>query len=156
MTNSFGPAPTKSRRRLGPALVLLCLALVLVAMSWLYTQYRDSQRELARLTTPAGQQEFAKQQVAAVVSKVSRHIVLPADEDPVVATILDIEKLAKDQPFYQGAKNGDRVLIYVKNKRALIYDAERDLIVNVGPVQFDGSAAAGANTPATPVPTPVE
>lgn len=144
-------SPATPHRRLWPALLLLCLAIALAVMSWLYGQYRDAQQELALLATPEGQQEFAKQQVAVVVAKVSKLMVLPADEEPVVATILDVEKLAKDQPFYRGAKNGDKVLIYVKNKRALIYDEQRNLIVNVGPVQFDG---AGAPTASTPNPAP--
>ena len=69
-----------------------------------------------------------------VIGKVSKLIVLPKGEEPVMATITDAAALVKEQPFYTGSQNGDVVLMYQKALKAIIYSPERNLIVNVGPI----------------------
>ncbi|MFH0755157.1 MAG: hypothetical protein V1910_00625 [bacterium] len=88
----------------------------------------------------ANQMEQA--QVKELVAKVSKLIILPTGEEPVVATINDAEALIKDQVFYKGSKNGDVVLVYQKNAKAVIYSPEKNIIVNVGPVVFNNQPAA--------------
>ena len=80
----------------------------------------------------ASQMEEA--QVKEIVAKVSKIIILPTGEEPVVATINDAASLIKEQPFYKGAKNGDVVLVYQKAAKAIVYSPERNVIVNVGPM----------------------
>lgn len=80
----------------------------------------------------ASQMEEA--QVKEIVAKVSKIIILPTGEEPVVATIKDASSLIKEQPFYKGAKNGDVVLVYQKAAKAIVYSPERNVIVNVGPI----------------------
>ena len=70
-----------------------------------------------------------------ITEKVGKHIILPQTETPTLATIEDAEALAKEQPFFSNANNGDKVLIY--SDRALIYSPDRDVLVNVGPVYFE-------------------
>lgn len=146
-------ASTESRpRRLsfGIAILLLLLAIVMIFASWSFSNYRQAQQKIAQLSTPEGQQELAKEEAVQLAAKVGKLIVLPADEDPVVATILDVEKLAKDQPFYRNAKNGDKVLIYIKAQQAIIYDSVRNILVNVGPVSVQGNGSQAAATPTEP------
>jgi hypothetical protein len=69
-----------------------------------------------------------------IVEKVSKLIVLPNGEEPVLATIIDADALVKEQPFYAGSQNGDVVLMYQKALKAIIYSGERNIIVNVGPI----------------------
>ncbi len=69
-----------------------------------------------------------------VIEKVSKLIVLPNGEEPVMATITDAAALVKEQPFYAGSQNGDVVLMYQKALKAIIYSPERNIIVNVGPI----------------------
>jgi hypothetical protein len=71
------------------------------------------------------------------VAKVRRHIVLPENETPIMATIEKADELAKTQPFYAGAVNGDKVLIYQQAAKAIIYNLAKDVLVNVGPVFMD-------------------
>jgi hypothetical protein len=69
-----------------------------------------------------------------ILGKVSKLIVLPNGEEPVVATITDAAALVKEQPFYFGSQNNDVVLMYQKALKAIIYSPERNIIVNVGPI----------------------
>jgi len=85
-----------------------------------------------------GAQEEIKKDTAKLVGKVGEHVLLPVGEEPKVATIVDIEKLKKDQPdFYANAKNGDKVLIYFISQKAFIYDPENDIVINIGPVLLE-------------------
>lgn len=78
-----------------------------------------------------------------IISKVSRLMFLPADEQPTVATVSDPEKL-KDQAFFANAKKGDKVLIYTNAKKAILYDPEADKIVEVAPLNIGVGTSATA------------
>lgn len=69
-----------------------------------------------------------------VLGKVSKLLILPKGEEPVMATITDAAALIKEQLFYAGSQNGDIVLMYQKALKAIIYSPERNMIVNVGPI----------------------
>ncbi|MFW5703539.1 MAG: LytR C-terminal domain-containing protein [Patescibacteria group bacterium] len=62
-------------------------------------------------------------------NKLSSHLILP-EEEPLIATVTDVEKLKQEQPFYRNAKNGDKVFIW--NDKALIYRMDEDKIVDFG------------------------
>lgn len=86
----------------------------------------------------------------ALLSKIDQLIVLPAGEDPVIATVSDKSKL-ESQPFFANAKNGDKVIIYLKAKKAYLYDPIANKIIDVGPVALPSQEAAAPTNP--PVPT---
>ena len=86
-------------------------------------------------------QVLAQQEVQTVVDKVSRLIVLPEGETPTIATVQDPEKL-KDQPFFNKAQKGDKVLIYTNAKKAILYSPTTNKIVEVAPINI-------GNTPTT-------
>jgi hypothetical protein len=75
----------------------------------------------------------AQQDVKDILAKVSKLIDLPTDETPTIATVSDVDKL-HDQPFFAKAKNGDKVLIYTKAKKAILYDPTANKILEVGPL----------------------
>lgn len=79
----------------------------------------------------------------ALLAAVAKLIVLPSDERPQIITISDIEKF-KDQPFFKHAKNGDILLIYPKNKKAILYDPKENRIIDTAPI-----ASGEASQPAT-------
>jgi len=60
--------------------------------------------------------------------------VLPIDETPALATVTDKAKLTTK--FLQKAENGDKILIYQKAGRVIIYRPSIDRIIDVGPVQI--------------------
>lgn len=89
-------------------------------------------------------------EVDALVAQVGKLISLPSDEKPTVATVTDASKV-KDQPFFTKAQNGDKVLIYQKAQKAILYRPSGNIIVEVGAVNINSQAVV--QTPA-PTPTP--
>lgn len=77
----------------------------------------------------------AKEEIKQLVDKLSKLVVLPEGEEPVVATVTDKEKL-KDQPVFAKAENGDKILIYSKAQKAYIYRPASNLLIDVIPVNI--------------------
>ncbi len=134
------PGHTK-RRKSGKSvfvkLLLVLIVLVLVAgLGFLYKKYRDTQAEVQKLSTVQGQQELSKTQTQQLLGEMKKIILLPQGEDPVVATITDINQL-KDKEFYKDAQNGDRVVVFASSKKAYIYRPSSKIVVNVGAFQIE-------------------
>ncbi|MEK7102730.1 MAG: hypothetical protein AAB870_00075 [Patescibacteria group bacterium] len=102
--------------------------------------------QLDLLKKNSHQQEEA--QVAALVKKVAQLIVLPDNEKPTIMTVADKEKL-KDQPFFNQATVGDKVLVYASTKKAILYNPRDNKIVEVASINL------GQNTPQAKTP-PIE
>ncbi|HRH23940.1 MAG TPA: hypothetical protein PK295_04930, partial [Candidatus Magasanikbacteria bacterium] len=60
--------------------------------------------------------EDTAEEVREVTSVVGAYMELPQGEEPTIATVIDKEKL-KNQSFFAGAENGDKVLIYSNAKK---------------------------------------
>jgi hypothetical protein len=60
-------------------------------------------------------------------------MVLP-DEQPTLASVTDKSKLS-DQPFFQKAENGDKILIFVQSRKAILYRPSIKKIIDVAPIQ---------------------
>ena len=75
----------------------------------------------------------AKEETAELKEKVGTLMVLPSNEEPTVATITDVSKL-QEQDFFKDAKNGDKLLAYVENKKAILYRPSTNKIINVAPI----------------------
>lgn len=69
---------------------------------------------------------------------------LPKGEQPTIATVSDITKL-QGQSFFRNAKNGYKVLIYTKAKKAILYDPIEDKIVEVTSLTLSQQASSSAN-----------
>ena len=91
----------------------------------------------------------------ALVAAVGKLISLPTDETPTIATVTDVSKV-KDQPFFKNAVNGDKVLIYTKAQKAILYDPTANKIVEVGAVNINNQAQAApdASPSASPSASP--
>lgn len=157
------PSGSRSGRRSGPFrlinLVLLIAIIAVIALFFRAEQQRratanqlaQTERELqeVRKSTRAGGEEVAKQ----VLEKLRRHMNIPTDPAPTVATIVDINRLREANAFYNAAENGDHLII--TEKRAILYDPERDLILDVVPVAIDTTRTSpGASPAGTPTGTP--
>ena len=72
--------------------------------------------------------------VSRYLSQLGHLMLLPSNDTPVVATIVDPSALIKQQAFFQGSIKGDVVLIYPKTSRAILFSPARGKIINAGPV----------------------
>jgi hypothetical protein len=72
-------------------------------------------------------------EIQKIIAEAGKLIVLPKDEEPTVATVSNVEKL-RDQLFFANAKNGDKVLIYTKAMKVILYDPVKKIIVEVAPL----------------------
>lgn len=62
-----------------------------------------------------------------IVESVRRHMIIP--DNSTIATIVDAEELKKKNSFYANTKNGDYLI--VTPKRAILYDPDKDVIIDV-------------------------
>src|SRR5450759_4383999 len=90
--------------------VVLLVVLAAAPSLYYFRQYQNAQWKLNNPT------EVAKQEAKDTIAVVGKLMLLPADEEPTVASVTDTTKL-KDQPFFANAQNGDKVLIYTKAKK---------------------------------------
>ncbi len=112
---------------------MLVILIMLGATLYFFLQYQKTQ---ALLKNPT---KATSEEINALISKVSNHYDLPTDDQPTLATVSDITKLA-GQPFFAKAKNGDKVVIFAKAKIAILYRPALDKIINVGPVNTQADA----------------
>jgi hypothetical protein len=122
----FSSSLPKTILRLLAVLILLGLA------AWSFWQYQQTKKQLDELTKTPSASEQALQERQELIAKVSRLMVLPASENPLILNIENAAALAKTQPFFQNASDGDIVLIYTQAGKSIIYSPERNIIVNVG------------------------
>jgi hypothetical protein len=133
------PPPEQGNRAIPVIIVLSVLLLMAVSVAgYFYYQYRKTPeianaKELKELQTTIG-----------------KIMILPTEEEPTLATVADKEKLA-DQPFFQKAENGDKVLIYTNSGRAILYRPSLDRIVDVTSVNVKAP-----EVPVAPATTPTE
>lgn len=153
---SYEPAADDSDRKSpasGTAVMVIVIIVALLAMAgcvWLYLKYSNVKKQMNVLASPQGQQEIAKQEAKVLLEKVGKLIVLPIGEEPTIATITDADSLKKEQEFYKDALNGDKVIIYMQTKKAIIYNEAKNILINVGPIFVND----GATTTPSPTPTP--
>lgn len=85
-----------------------------------------------------------------LLEKVSKLMLLPEGEEPTIATVSDTEAL-KDQAFFTKAQKGDKVLIYTKAKKAILYSVLLNKIINISTINIDPQKASNTTQITTPV-----
>lgn len=122
-----------------PAVLIVLVLLVVV----LDTQRRSAQRELKNLTVRLeqlqGNNQANQEKADEVVQKVQLLMDIDTSVQPTVATIVDVERLQAQNPFYDKAENGD--FLIVTPTRAILYREQDNIILDVVPVQIEQPAA---------------
>lgn len=65
-----------------------------------------------------------------IVKVISSVVDLPLGEVPTLATVTDKEKV-KNQPFFNKAENGDKVLIYANSKKAYLFRPSTKRVIDM-------------------------
>lgn len=129
------------QHKLIPAAFALLVVLVLV-LNHQRTQANFLVEDLAGriMKLTGGDTAESRAKAAEVLEKVRALIEIPADSNPTVATIVDVEKLRAQNAFYAKAKNGDHLVL--TTKRAILYRESTNKIIDVAPVQIQQKADA--------------
>lgn len=118
-------------------ILFVLLFLSVLVFIWAIYSYFTISKLIATQQAPAVSQQWrllAEKEVNDLAAKVSRHIILPQGEIPLAITVVDAVGLAKSQPFFEDAQNGDKVLVYYKAQKVFLYSPSRDVVLNVGPL----------------------
>ena len=126
-----------SRKKSLLSVVLIIIALLLVAGGVVLYLNKDSNLNPFRSVEPGSAEE--NEQLILLVGKL---IILP-DEKPEIATVSDINQL-KNQSIFKSAQNGDKVLIFPKAKRAIVFRPAENIIVEVGDLVISQQASPSA------------
>lgn len=128
--------------RIGILLPVL-LGVAIIAFIASYWGYAQTRKQISILTNPNQATELTAAQTEELLAKVSKLINLPDEKSPAVATINDVETLSAQQDFYKDANNGNKLIVFARARKAVIYDEKNNIIVNMGPVFYtdkDGKA----------------
>lgn len=105
--------------------------------------------------------KMAQKKQQQLISRVAKIIELPSGEDPTIFTVSDLSKL-KNQPFFDRAKEGDKLLVFNQVKKAILYRPSTNKIIEVGPVNAQKVQVIPTTRPvktksiATTTPTPIQ
>jgi hypothetical protein len=126
-------------------LIILFLVGVIAVAVYYYYEYQQIKKDPNLI---------AQKEIMIITEKISRYMDLPTNEEPTIATVTDDEKL-KDQDFFVNAQNGDKVLIYVKSAKAILYRPNTNRIINFAPLVLSAANQSGVadNTLMEPTPT---
>jgi hypothetical protein len=120
----------KSSNILFKALIMTQVLSVVVASFFIY-QYLNNNNN-------SNYEAKSLQKSLDVKQSLSKLILLNDGVEPAIATIKDVDALKKDNAeFYKDAVNGNFLVIFPK--RAIIYDAGKNIIVNVAPILSSGN-----------------
>jgi len=121
--------------------IFLIITLVSVGSGvYFFRQYRKSEEQLKNPI------DAAKKEAKELLAKVRKLMVLP-NEEPTVATVADVATLKKNQPFFQDAADGDKVLIFQTAKKVIIYRPATNVIINVAPlIKGDGQGNSASSS----------
>lgn len=148
----------RSRKKLLIILIFF-LIILLTAGGLAYYTYGtgkkndDGQKDKSELTEEISSGGNESNEVDRVVAEVRTIMLLP-DETPRVATVTDLEEVKK-QIFFENAALGDKVLIYMQEKIAILYRPSSKMIIKVGYVNDQTGQVAGENISIGEEPTPV-
>lgn len=132
------------------SVAILLLLVAVLPSAYFYAQYKKTQ---SMLSNPA---VLGQKEVDGLIQQVGKLIDLPS-ENPTVATVSDKSKLA-NQTFFARAENGDKVLIFPKAQKAILYRPSINKLIEVGPVNIQPTSAPnelGAAISVTPAATTI-
>ena len=138
--------PTGNVRKKGSwRIVLLAILCVLMLGSVsgfvFYKKYTSSEAVAAReVSRIEAETKMLLEELGAIM-------VLPVDETPLMYEVSDPNMLTNEQPFFVGSEKGDKLFVYEKAVKAILYSPARKKIINVGPITFDGQSAEAAIKP---------
>lgn len=85
-----------------------------------------------------------KKESTDILKEVGKVVLLPEDEEPQVAKILDANQLKESDLFFASAQNGDAALFYKHNGLIVLYSMQNHKLLNMGALATSSSASQGS------------
>src|SRR4051812_17289553 len=105
---------------------ILAISVLLIVVAFGTAYYFYIQYHHLKVAFQSGSQTDAYKTIAEVADLMD----LPQDEQPTVATVSDVTTL-RSKPFFAHAELGDKVLIYERAKKAILYNPSQHKIIEV-------------------------
>ena len=133
-----------------PAIIILIVLVVALFLLWrvgfftggtdvpLDTETPLEITEDSQATAAQAGEQLSPKEIERLVERVRDLILLPSpeEEQPLVATVVNADNLRSEQPFYRNIEDGDVLMIYPSQAKALIYRPRTQQLINVGPLQI--------------------
>lgn len=141
------PVATKSQRRPSIAFLIIASMFLLIGalVVYLVNDRRKLEQEIKSLSSQQVKQDNSRDEAAKLAAEVGKVIELPSDEVPTVATVVDVNKV-KEQPFFANAQNGDKVLLYAKSSKAVLYRPLTSKVIEVAPINLGSNQSRATVT----------
>ena len=124
---------SKKVSRLVIVLVVIVVFVLGTGAGYLVFNRLTEKGVLGKANNPEYVSQIQKKQIENILEDLGELILVTEDEEPTVATILNVEALQKQNPtFYANAKEGDLLIIY--SEKAIIFRRDEKKIINVAPV----------------------
>jgi uncharacterized protein HemX len=139
-TSDYPISPAEPQKRGVPKLIALITSIVvLIALAvGLVLILKDRNHLKNEVSKLSQSQQATADEATELNNEVGKLIQLPADEVPTVATVIDAAKV-KSQAFFASAQNGDKLLLYSKSGKAILYRPSTKKIIEVAPINLGNS-----------------
>jgi hypothetical protein len=108
-------------------------------------EFEHNKKESMNKKDISTEASLEKKQIDLINTAVARNFGLAYDEDPVFATVTDIEKM-RAQQFFVKIENDDKVLIYTQNKKIILFRPSTNKILNISQELGMNAGATNQNT----------
>lgn len=115
--------------------LVVLFALSLLSTGYFFTKYHALKENPASVVDAENEE---------LIKEVNKHMILPSDEVPTVATVTDPSSLS-DEPFFKNAKKGYKLLIYTQAGKVILFDPIKGKIVDVTSLQATSETADVSN-----------
>ncbi len=92
----------------------------------------------------------AQKEAKDLLAKVAQIYLIPTGEEPTIATVSDPTAL-KNQAFFSSSQKGDKVLIFTKAGKAVLYRPSINKIIEVAPINNDAKNTTPSETTSGPL-----
>lgn len=116
-TNQINTTKSLGKKRFGYGLAVIVVIFVAFQFVRLNNEAKKLEQQVAGQST--AEQSQPDHEAQNLAEEIGQYLELP-DETPTVATVSDASKV-KTQPFFANAQDDDKILLFEKSGRAVLY-----------------------------------
>jgi uncharacterized protein HemX len=132
------PSVITQKRGVSKLIVPIALIILIALGVGLVLILKDRNHLKNEVSKLSQSQQATLNEATELNNEVGKLIQLPTDEVPTVATVIDAAKV-KSQAFFANAQNGDKLLLYSKSGKAILYRPSTKKIIEVAPINLGNS-----------------